>query len=87
MAFSMEDFHFHFHKTGGNNALFNVSDIDEAGPVYYYGFLGINGHWVIMQNDAGACTYCAGQKNYASYWTLRAALDYVRYDELEVTYG
>lgn len=56
---------------------YGISDIDESGDPKYYGYLGVDGTWYIMQNTGGtAYRYARGASGYTTAWTGRAALTY-----------
>lgn len=68
----------------GKQIEFQASDVDEAANPRYYGFLSIDGKWLIRQlNTAtGAIRYAKGSKNYSTNWTNRASLSYSYYSEV-----
>lgn len=55
---------------------FNISEIDDSGPVYF-GFINKSGKWYIMQeSDSGSFRYANGGSNFAGNWEKRASLQY-----------
>jgi len=73
-----------FHKVGGDEMHFEISDSNEAADPKYYGYLASNGAWIIMEVNEGAGTYryCAGSSLYAANWAAKGVLSYVLYSAL-----
>jgi len=84
MALQKTDNNFIYHKIGGNEVIFEISDEDESGNPLYYGYLSENGSWIIQQHNTttGAYRYKMGQSDYATNWTGRGGLSYVYYNAL-----
>lgn len=63
---------------------FNVSEVDTAGNVKYYGFLDPNGVWIIMREDTstGTFRYATGGSGYAANWAGRSDLTYGLFSEV-----
>lgn len=51
-----------------------IADIDDAGG--YYGYLTMNGAWVIKKVAATSVRYAFGAGDYSANWTNRASLSY-----------
>lgn len=63
---------------------FNVSEVDTAGNIKYYGFLDRNGTWIIMceNTTAGTFRYATGGSGYSANWAGRAGLTYSLFSEV-----
>ncbi len=51
-----------------------IADIDEAGG--YYGYVTMNGAWVIKKVTASSVRYAFGAGDYVGTWANRASLSY-----------
>lgn len=69
------------NQFGGANTTptdgYKISEIDE-GDVSYYGFINIDGAWLIMQEgmDGSSFRYAKGNTDFPSSWTKRESLKY-----------
>jgi len=80
----IKDWYQSFHSVGGEDANFQISDIDEAADTKYYGYIAPNG-WLIMKEvtSAGTFRYIFGQAGYAAAWTGRVGLTYTYFYPLK----
>ena len=53
-----------------------VVDIDDASSPAYYGYVSLNGAWMIKRYTAGAMRYIFGADDYPDQWSNRASLTY-----------
>lgn len=89
MAINRTDYHFIYHKRGGHDITFEISDQDESGDPSYYGYLSVDGSWIIQEvNTAlGTYRYAMGISGYKTAgtgaWATRAALTYYYFNEVE----
>lgn len=85
----LTDIAFLWHKVGGSNIHFEISDEDSASDPRYYGWLAANGAWIIMEWNvaAGTYRYKAGNGLYTANWTARAGLTYVYYNQITIGEG
>lgn len=62
---------------------YNISEIDE-GVVTYYGFVNVDGGWLIMKEDTNTNSfrYKRGSSDFPSNWEKRQRLDYDYYHNL-----
>lgn len=81
---SIFDFAYQLHGRGGHEITYHASDVDESAATKYYGFLNIDGGWLIIQHNTatGAIRYVQGESGYTTAWAAKAELDYVYYDAL-----
>jgi len=87
----IRDTNFLYHKIGGHDEIFQLSDMDSASP-NYYGYLSASGYWIIIEETitASVTTYrYVGGTSATEYktavtgkWATRAALTYGYYDAL-----
>ena len=84
MTMQKSDSNFIYHKVGGHEILFEISDEDISSDPMYFGYLAENGSWIIQQRtvSTGAYRYAMGVSGYATAWTGRAALSYALYNAL-----
>jgi hypothetical protein len=91
MAIQRVDYQFIYHKVGGHEVIFEISDEDLAGDPQYFGYLSANGAWLIQERNvaSGTYRYAMGLGSTISYktaitgaWADRAGLTYVYYDAL-----
>ncbi len=90
LPLQIKDTNFLFHKRGGHEELFQLSDMDTAGATKYYGYLSGEGTWIIIQENTTTETYryvggtsAADYKTaITGYWATRATLTYGYYDAL-----
>lgn len=80
------DYRYIFHKVGDHSIVYEPSDQDTSDATYhYYGFLSIDGSWIIQRFEIGAGTieyrYSAGTSNYAVAWAGKDALSYEYFNE------
>lgn len=63
---------------------FEAADEDIAGDPQYFGFMNMDGCWIIQQRNAASGTYryFQGRSDYSTNWTNRASLSYVTYNTL-----
>ena len=83
-----QDYSFIYHKWGGNQTLFEISDEDLAGDPQYFGYMNESGAWIIQERNAalGTYRYAIGASGYKTavtgYWATRALLTYKYWDAL-----
>ena len=88
MAITVADYQRIFHKVGGQNVIFEISDEDIASDPSYFGYLAESGAWIIQKRTAstGLYRYIAGQSGYKTAvtgaWATRAAKTYVHFNEI-----
>ena len=85
----LKDFHYLYHKVGGDVIHFELSDEKvKSGDstVRYYGYLAANGAWIIMEENLtnGTYRYAAGKTLYETHWELREGKEYVLYSALTI---
>lgn len=67
---------------------YEIANEDIGADPQYFGYLNLEGGWIIQQRAAstGVYTYAQGSSDYATSWTNRAVLGtYDTYDKLFVT--
>jgi hypothetical protein len=71
-----------YHKIGGHNVIFEISDEDIAGDPSYFGYLAETGAWIIQERNAvnGTYRYIMGRNGYVAKWIARATLEYKYYN-------
>jgi hypothetical protein len=81
MALRLHDYSMIYHKVGGTDCIFEISDEDMAGDPSYFGYLAQSGSWIIQQRTAstGEYRYVSGHSDYATAWIGRAGLTYDYY--------
>jgi len=57
---------------------FLITDVDTVGG--FYGYVSMQGAWIIKSFDGSSMRYVAGAGGYASNWTNRASLTYTTPD-------
>lgn len=84
MALHWRDYQYIFHKNGGHDVVFEISDEDITSDPSYFGYMNEDGCWIIQQRTAstGAYRYAYGKTGYAAAWTGRAALTYGYWNEI-----
>lgn len=88
MPINRTDYKFVYHKSGGHDVIFEISDEDTTGDPQYFGYLSVDGSWIIQEvNQAlGTYRYVMGTSGYKTAitgaWATRATLTYVYYNEL-----
>jgi hypothetical protein len=63
---------------------YHVSDMDTATDPKYFGYLGKDSNWYILQLDEtnGTLRYVKGIDDYTTNWTNRASLTYDYFDDV-----
>ncbi len=63
---------------------YRITEVDESGPVAYYGFVAKDGAWMIMRDDteANSFRYAKGDLGFEQSWARRANLKYDYYHDL-----
>jgi hypothetical protein len=68
---------------------YEPSDEDTTGNIQYFGYLNVNGKWIIQEIDrttsVAAIRYCNGNTGYSTAWTNRAILTYDYYNKMSNT--
>ena len=88
MAIQRTDYGFIYHKRGNHDVIFEISDEDLAADPTYFGYLSVDGSWLIQERNAASGTYryAIGTSGYKTAvtgaWATRAALTYVHYNDL-----
>lgn len=84
MPIQRNDYQRVYHKVGGHQTIFEISDENIAGDPSYFGYLNETGGWIIQQRteSTGAYRYVIGQSGYAAAWTARASQTYVLFSAL-----
>lgn len=70
------------------NENYEIANEDTGSDPQYYGYLNLEGGWIIQKRTAstGIYLYAQGASDYATAWTNRAILaSYDTYDKLFVT--
>lgn len=53
-----------------------IADIDDAASPAFYGYMSLNGAWMIKKFTSGSMRYVFGVDDYPAQWTNRASLTY-----------
>ena len=67
---------------------YEIANEDTGGDPQYFGYLNLQGGWIIQQRavSTGVYTYAQGSGSYSTAWTNRAILGtYASYNNLFVT--
>lgn len=84
MPIQRSDSSFIYHKIGGQQTIFEISDEDIAADPSYFGYLNETGAYIIQQRVAGVGVgtyrYVIGTSGYAAAWAGRALLVYTYFN-------
>ena len=76
MPITVHDYRFIFHKVGGQNVVFEISNQDHTDSTYmYFGYIAESGAWIIQRSQTIGSTkqwrYAAGKTrtDYDALWT------------------